>query len=329
MSFDIPAEAEDFLGGSPENMTLDEGIGALAEGIASHSGGILRAAALPAVTVLTAALFCGAAETAFAGRDRTVKVIPLAGALAIVAAAGSDLASLMDMGRSAVETLNSFSKGLLASLAAAGGVLGSPGGAAARYTAAMIFSDALATVIERAAVPALYVYVAVATADAAVGGDSLAGLAKLIKSAVTAALGTLLAAFTLYLALSGIAAGGADALAIKAAKAVISNAVPVVGGVLSDASETVIVSTRAVRSAAGITGLIAFAALVLPPFLHIGLRYLFLKLAAAVSPLVCEGRLSKLIENLTGAFGMLLGMLGACSLITLVSALSMISLSSG
>ncbi len=329
MAFDIPSEAADFLGGDPENMTLDEGIGALADGIASRSGGILRAAALPAVTVLAAALFCGVAETAFSVKDSVMKVIPLAGALAIVAAAGSDLAALLNMGRSAVDTLSDFSKGLLASLAAAGGLLGSPGGAAARYTAAMLFSGALATVIERVAVPALYAYVAVITADAAVGGGSLAALAKLIKSTVTAALGMLLAAFTLYLALSGIAAGGTDALAIKAAKTVISNAVPVVGGVLSDASETVIVSTRAVRSAAGITGLVTFAALVLPPFLHIGLRYLFLKLAAAVSPLVCEGRLSALIENLSGAFGMLLGMLGACSLITLVSTVSMISLSAG
>lgn len=328
IDIDIPSEVTDFLGESPENVTLDEGIALLLDSTADAAGGILRSAAAPAVTVLLAALLCGMAETMFSGKERVMKVVPLVGTLAIVAAAGADLAALIAQGYGSVETLADFSKGLLASLAAAGGALGAPGGASARYIAAMLFSNALVTLIERVLIPALYAFVAVITAEAAIGGGTLSGLAKFIKSAVTTVLALLLTAFTLYLSISGLVAGGADALTLKAAKTVISNAVPVVGGVLSDASETVIASTRVVRNTAGVAGIVALAALVLPPFLRLGARYLLLKLAAAVSPLVCEGQISKLIENLSSAFGILLGMIGACSLISLISAVSMISLGS-
>ena len=328
IELDIPGEAVDFLGRSPEDMSLDEGLGAILENATASLGGILRSAAVPAVTALTAALFCGMAETAFESSNRVMKVIPLAGALAIVAAAGSDIARLASEGYGAVRTLRDFSKGLLASLAAAGGIMGSPGGASARYVAAMLFSDALMTFIDRVMMPALYAYIAVVTAEAAIGGDTLSGLAKLLKNTVTTVLALILTAFTLYLSVSGLVAGGTDALTVKAAKTVISNAVPVVGGVLSDAGETVVASTRLVRNTAGIAGIITLISLVIPPFLHLGARYLLLKLAAAVSPLVSEGRLSKLIENLSGAFGILLGMLGACSLMWLISVVSMINLGS-
>ena len=276
--------------------------------------------------MLLAALMCGMAETVFSGRERVMKVIPLVGSLAIVAAGIGDLASFISEGHGAVDALSDFSKSLLASLAAAGGVLGAPAGASARYVAAMLFSDALTTVIDRLLTPALYAYVAVVTAEAAIGGSSLAGLAKLLKSSLATILVLLLTAFTLYLSLSGLVAGGADALTLKATKTVISNAVPVVGGVLSDASETVIASTRVVRNTAGIAGVVALAALALPSFLRLGARYLLIKVAAAISPLVCEGQLSKLIENLSGAFGLLLGMIAACSLMSLISVVSMISL---
>jgi stage III sporulation protein AE len=47
-------------------------------------------------------------------------------------------------------------------------------------------------------------------------------------------------AFVGYLTVSGVIAGSADAVAIKAAKSRRLRMVPVVGGILSDAAETVL-----------------------------------------------------------------------------------------
>ena len=72
-------------------------------------------------------------------------------------------------------------------------------------------------------------------------------------------------------------AGSADAVAIKAAKFAVSGMVPVVGGILSDAAETVLAGAAAVRSTAGVLGLLAILAITAAPFLKLGFQYLLLK----------------------------------------------------
>ena len=49
----------------------------------------------------------------------------------------------------------------------------------------------------------------------------------------------ILIVFTAFLSVSNLLAGSADRLAVKVGKTVISGAVPVVGGILSDATEAV------------------------------------------------------------------------------------------
>lgn len=326
-NIEIPAEAYDLFGGADINsLELDEGFRLLGQGIGQGLGGYFKQAALPAVSALMVVLLCGMAETMFPERERTMKVLPLVGTLAITAAVCGDLFALVGSGRSAVETLSTFSKSLLATLAATGAAVGAPGGASARYLAAIVFSDALITVIDRVLIPALMAYVLVCVADAAIGGDTLGVLAKFLKTAVVTVLTLIITGFTIYLTVSGIVAGGADALTIKATKTVISNTVPVVGGAIADASETVIASTRLVKNTAGVVGILALAAIAVGSFLRLGVRYLLLKAVGAVSPLAGGGRMGKLIENLAGAFGILLGMIAASALMALIAVVAMISL---
>ena len=83
--------------------------------------------------------------------------------------------------------------------------------------------------------------------------------------------------FTGYIGITGVVSGPTDAAALKAAKLTISGFVPIVGGILSDASEAVLVSAGVVKNAAGIYGILAIGAVCLGPFLKIGLHYLMLK----------------------------------------------------
>ena len=57
----------------------------------------------------------------------------------------------------------------------------------------------------------------------------------------------LLLAFVGYLTASGAIAGSVDAAAVKTAKLAISRAIPVVGGILADASETVLAGAGGLR----------------------------------------------------------------------------------
>ena len=99
----------------------------------------------------------------------------------------------------------------------------------------------------------------------------------------------------------------------------ISGAVPVVGGILSDASEAILVSVGVMKNAAGIYGIFAVLAIFAGPFLRIGVHYLMLKLTAAVSGVYAPKRLTELIGQMSSAMGMLLGMTGAVCVMLMIS----------
>ena len=106
---------------------------------------------------------------------------------------------------------------------------------------------------------------------------------------------------------------------MKAAKLSISGMVPVVGGILSDASEAVIVGAGVMKSGIGIYGMVTFCAILVTPFLTIGVQYLMLKMTSAL----CSGfdlkKPSQLIENFSSAMGLLLGITGAVSILLMIS----------
>ena len=119
--------------------------------------------------------------------------------------------------------------------------------------------------------------------------------------------------------ITGVISGATDAAALKAAKLTISGVVPVVGGILSDASEAVLVSAGMVRNAAGIYGILAILAVFLTPFLRIGCHYLLLRLTGAVCAVFGVKRCSELISQFSAAMGLELAMTGSVCLLQLIS----------
>ena len=63
-------------------------------------------------------------------------------------------------------------------------------------------------------------------------------------------------------------------------------------------------------------------AICLTPFLRLAVQYLIYKAAAALCAAVAQPRLSGLIDAISSAFGLVLGMTGAGALILLVSLVS-------
>ena len=102
-------------------------------------------------------------------------------------------------------------------------------------------------------------------------------------------------------------------------KMAISGAVPVVGGMLSNATETVLAGAAAVRSTAGVLGLLAILAITAAPFLKLGFQYLLLKLTAALCSVVGSENHTALTESFAQAMGLLLATTGTCCLIQLIS----------
>jgi stage III sporulation protein AE len=283
----------------------------------------LRSGVLLLTIVFLSALADGAAAC---GTGRAPKATALAAALAITAVSAADANTLIGLGREVMEEMENFSKVLLPTMAAATAASGSPGGAAARQMAAMLFSDVLMTLINRVLLPLVYAYIAACTAYAALGNEGLKRIAATLKWVVTLLLTGVLTAFVGYLTVSGVIAGTTDAVTLKAAKLTVSSVVPVVGGILSDAAETVLAGAGILKNTVGVFGMLAVLGMCLLPFLQLGVHYLTYKVTAALSATVAEGRVAGLIDGIGGAFGLVLGMVGACVLLLLISMISAVSL---
>lgn len=233
------------------------------------------------------------------------------------------------MGRQAMEQMDGFSKLLLPTVTAACAAAGAPAAAVARQGATLLFFALLLTVADRLLMPLVYAYVAASAAHAAIDNDGLKRVAALLKWAVTGLLSILLTVFVFYLTLSGAVAGNADAVTQKAAKTVLSGMVPVVGGILSDAAETVVAGAGILKGTVGVVGLLVVLAICLAPFLQLGAHYLVYKCAAALTATVTPGPVSALIDAIGSAFALVLGMTGGCALILYVALITSIKAVSG
>lgn len=309
-----------------KGVSFERGVNSILDKGSRQAGGILKSAARSAVSVLLIILCCGIAQSLYeAGSSAVPNYVTMVGALALSLTVSSELTSFIGLGKSLIEGLDTFSKALLATLAAASSALGQPASAAAKYMATALFMDILITVVNRLIMPVLYTYIATVTANAALGDNMLGKLSSFLKWSCITTLGLIVTAFSTYLAVTGIIAGTTDAATLKATKMILSNAIPVVGKMLADASDTILASTRVLRNSLGVFGMIGVFAICVTPFLRLGIHYLLFKLIAIASSSFCEKRLSDLIDSLAGAFGIIMGMLGACAIINIISIVSVIS----
>lgn len=249
----------------------------------------------------------------------TGKVTDLVGVVAIGSLLLQRTNALVHLGVETVDEISSYGKLLLpvmtAALAAQGGITGS----AALYSGTVLFDGVLGHLIARFITPMIYLFLALAAANSAVGEDVLKKFRDFIKWLMTWCLKIVLYTFTGYIGITGVVSGTTDAAALKAAKLTISGVVPVVGGILSDASEAVLVSAGIVKNTAGIYGLLAILSICIGPFLRIGSHYLMLKITGALCGIYGSKTVSDFIGDFSTAMGLLLGMTGSVCLLLLIS----------
>jgi stage III sporulation protein AE len=227
--------------------------------------------------------------------------------------------SLVHLSVDTVRQMSHYGKLLLpvmtSALAAQGGITSS----AALYAGTALFDTILCTLLTELLVPAVYIYLTLSAACAATGEEILKRLSGLVKWLSVWVLKIVLYIFTGYMGITGVVSGTTDAAALKAAKITISGAVPVVGGILSDASEAVLVGAGIVKNTAGIYGVLAILAIFAGPFLRVGCHYLLIKTTGAVCSVFGAKRCTDLITEFSVAMGLLLAMLGSVCLLQLIS----------
>lgn len=326
----LPPEAEailDELGEQEADIhTLSRGLSVLWDKAGASLEKILKESLGAGVLVLGIVLLCALADD-WAQATESAQMrqyVAVSGTAAITVAAAGRFRSLIALGVEMIGELNVFSKALLPTMGAALAAGGGVASAGLRHVAGVFFSDVLMTAIQELLLPLVYFYIAVAAAHAALPEFRLKSIGKAVSKGTAWLLTGALALYTGYLAVSGVVAQSADTLTAQLTRSAMG-AVPVVGNVLSDSAGAVLSGAALLKNTVGIWGMLAVLAICLLPVLRLTVQYLMFKLTAFLAGMVGSPQLVELVDALGTAFGMVLGMTGACALLLLISLITAVS----
>jgi len=285
--------------------------------------GIVKEALGGMTEILLLLILAGIAETVLTGmQEKSKGYVTLAAGVAILLSSVGDVDHMMGLGEQTVNDLEQFSKVLLPAMAAATASMGYAGAAAARQVSTVLVCDLLLSVIRHLLLPLIWLQLSALGAGCLLGDGRLKAISNAIKKGIIWLLGGCLSVFTLYLSLAGTAAGSIDAATLRTAKRAVAGAVPIVGGVLSAVTETVLAGAGILKNSIGLFGILTVFSVCLIPFLRLGVQYLLFKLTAFLSSAIASQPLVDLLDGIGGVFGLVLGATGSCAAVLLVSLLA-------
>ena len=126
--------------------------------------------------------------------------------------------------------------------------------------------------------------------------------AQVIKKLYFGILSFCSALFSALLTVKSVISSSADTLTVKGLKFIIGNAVPVVGGALSDALNSVISGLMLLKSTVGILAVIILIITNLPVLIELLMWSILLKILTAVASIVSMNNEILIIEGISGLF---------------------------
>lgn len=262
--------------------------------------------------VMMASIFQGSTSTA-------KKSIDLASTLSIAVLLLTPANNLIYLGAETITEITQYGKLLLPVMATAMAAQGAPSSSAALYAGTACVNAILSSIVSAVLIPMVYIYLVLGAASNAIEENLLKKSKDLAKWSLTWMLKILLYVFTGYMGITGVITGSIDAAAVKATKIAISGVVPVVGGIISDASEAMLVSAGVLKNSAGVYGILALISILVGPFIKIGVQYLALKITGTLCNIFAVPQCTSIIQDFTAAMGLLLAMTGTVCLLQLIS----------
>ncbi len=160
----------------------------------------------------------------------------------------------------------------------------------------LLMCNVFANIFDKILIPLSIAYMAISMLDAIGGNVKLKSLRNLIRKIYNFIVGIVMTFFTGILSISGFAAVALDGLGAKGARFAVSNMVPIVGGSISDAMSAVASACIVLKSAVGVAGIAAIAAVCLTPIIKIGAVVLAMRVCAAICEPVADNRAIDIIS---------------------------------
>jgi len=251
--------------------------------------------------------------------DGSTSIVNLVSTLSISILLLNSSKSMIQLGVNTTREISEYGKLLLPVMTGAMAAQGGTATSTALYIGTSVFNTVLNAMGLKILIPSIYVYVVLCIAGKAIKQEILLKSTAFFKWLITWVLKIILYVFMGYIGITGIISGGVDASALKATKLAVSGLIPVVGSIISDASETILLSAGIMKNAVGIYGLLVIAAICIGPFLNIGLQYLLLKFTGGICSIFGNKGATDLIQDFSTALGFILAIISIMSLIFMVS----------
>lgn len=263
----LPDEARDTL---EENGIEPDNSGALnlsVEGVLSYIWDIIKDKATKPLQMLCSmcgvVLFCALAES-IAGEGSLKGVFSVVGVLCGAGIAASSVCDLLDQTLNVLSISANLMTILVPVVTAISAALGHITTASAVNTVALAATQVFSQLSVNFLAPLCCTVMGVSIAGAVHPQMKLDSIAELIKKIAVWGLGLLTTIFMSILSVQTLVASSADNTAIKTAKFMVSQGVPIVGGTVSDAVNTISGGLVLLKSSIGTYGIIAMAVITLP-----------------------------------------------------------------
>lgn len=301
---------------SPEGGDLLTGMQTLLENASADMQGAGSSALHSLIKIAGVVLLAACARGVFqsAGQSAT-DCVELACVLGCASILLSDFSGTLAICRETFDEMSAFSGIMQPVLATVLSLSGNATTATVLQVATIFVFDVVIRVVTSLLVPATCAYLAILVVQAATSNDILSEFADGIYTITTGALKLILTLFVTYITIAGGVSGSIDKMTLKTAKFAVSGSIPVVGNIISDATETVLSGAILLKNTIGVFGMLCVSAICIVPFLRAGLSYLTYRIGSAVLSPLCSKNTMKLLSGVSRGYGLLLGLLSTCSLV--------------
>lgn len=222
------------------------------------------------------------------------------GVISVLISVGIISDSVSECINTASEALGSGSRFMIGYVPVFAGITASSGSitsAAAYNLLVILVSQGATQIFASIIVPVLSLCMAMGIVEAINPDFRLSGITEGVKKGVTFLIGFVMTIFIGLMSLQSIVGASADTLGVKAAKYMVSNWIPFVGGAIADTYTTVKHSLGLLRGGAGFLGIAVIFIMVVPPLVEIIAMRLIFSAADIISDLFGASQMKILLKN--------------------------------
>lgn len=195
---------------------------------------------------------------------------------------------------------------------------------AGSYTMVMGAGTAVSQISNNILVPLLNTFLGISVVSGISQRVNLNGFCELINKVLKWVLTFTMSVFTAILTMQSIISSSADSAGVKATRFAISSFVPLVGGALSEAYQTVRGCMGMLKSGVGVFAILATGTIYLPAIISCLLWLAAINIAIALAGVFDMGDIIKLLKSVTTVINSLIAILLCCMIIFIVSSAIML-----